>query len=472
MNAHTEIRREAPNNIEAEQALLGAIMVNNDAFWRVADFLEPDHFYESVHGRIYEVAGEMIRAGKSANPITIKTYLPVALTEDLPMAKYLAQLAADAVTIINTADYGQAITDLATRRRIISVCEDAATIAYDAPFDIAPARIIGDVAEQLAVAEVKSGSAFKSEGYGDVLLTAASSLYERREDGRSFDWFLSEVTDVAGMVRRGNLVGLMSDSGGGKTSFALQQCRHMATSGVKTAFFSIEITDHEAALQMAAQAAKIPLERLDEYDITEKEAEAFVIEQGKAKQLPLRIVPFSDCTLSDVRVKCEALKRSFGVEFVIIDHAKMIALPGKPGDIFSERINALYRGLKGLAKSLDICIVILIQRNDQWRNRDNPRPVNGDAYGGGSVKQSLDVWFSLYRPEPLYRELIDVAKSQTLRDKYIKGYENSRGRAWIINHKRRRGQPAKSKSIKFIGEYTAFESDQDDSEPEFEGFGL
>ncbi|KAB2867583.1 MAG: replicative DNA helicase, partial [Bauldia sp.] len=135
--AETPLYREAPNNIEAEQALLGAILVNNDAFYRVSDFLKPNHFYEPLHRRIYEVAAELIRMGKMANPVTIKTFLPATeKVGEITVAHYLARLAAEAVTVINAADYGRAIYDLATRRALITVGEDMVNIAYDAPVDM------------------------------------------------------------------------------------------------------------------------------------------------------------------------------------------------------------------------------------------------------------------------------------------------------------------------------------------------
>src|SRR5438128_703979 len=111
--------RLAPQNIEAEQALLGAILVNNEAFYRVSDFLSPEHFYEPVHREIYEIAGKIIRAGKAATPITVKTYLPDQLTSDMTMQQYLGRLATEATTVLNAADYGQAIYDLAIRRTLI-----------------------------------------------------------------------------------------------------------------------------------------------------------------------------------------------------------------------------------------------------------------------------------------------------------------------------------------------------------------
>lgn len=117
--------------------MLGAILVNNDAYYRVSDFLKPPHFHEGLHRKIYEVASDIIRMGKTANPVTIKTFLPSdQKIGDFTIAQYLARLASEAVSIINAEDYGRAIYDLALRRALITIGEDMVNIAFDAPLDM------------------------------------------------------------------------------------------------------------------------------------------------------------------------------------------------------------------------------------------------------------------------------------------------------------------------------------------------
>src|SRR3954462_4373529 len=142
--------RAAPHNIEAEQALLGAILVNNEAFYRVSDFLEPQHFFEPIHAKIYDLAASLIRAGKVASPITLKTFLPADLDiAGLNASQYLARLAAEATTVINAEDYGRTIFDLATRRSLIIIGEAMVNVAYDAPVDVSPSEQIEDAERQL-----------------------------------------------------------------------------------------------------------------------------------------------------------------------------------------------------------------------------------------------------------------------------------------------------------------------------------
>src|SRR6478672_5440290 len=142
--------RTAPHNIEAEQSLLGAILVNNEALYRVSDFLEPTHFFEPVHQQIYDTARSLIRTGKLASPVTIKTFLPADVDiAGLTVSQYLARLAAEATTVINAEDYGRTIYDLAIRRALVIIGEEMVNVAYDAPVDLPPREQIEEAERQL-----------------------------------------------------------------------------------------------------------------------------------------------------------------------------------------------------------------------------------------------------------------------------------------------------------------------------------
>lgn len=476
MNAHhREFKAPLPDAIEAEQALLGAILNSNDAYWRVAGFLKPNHFADKLHGALYETMGTMIAEGRPVNPITIKPYIPAdQMVGDLTLFAYVIRLGSEAVTISGAYDYGRGIIEMWARHQLIATAQDLDALARNMPVDMTPEKIIGSTAEELTRIAREGNERAASVQYGVILPNAVTKVAQSSGDASSrIPWFLPEITSALGDIRRGNLVGLMSDSGGGKTSFSLQQCRFAASQGFKSAFFSIEITDEEAALQAAAQQAHISLGRIDAYTLNSKESGDLEREMMASANLPFYIVGFGECTMSDIRVKAEAMVKSQGLDLIMIDHAKMISLPN-PKDIFADRVNALYRGLKALAKSLNVAIVILIQRNDDWKRRWQTggiiRPMMGDAYGGSGVKQNLDVWFSLYRPEPLYKELIPQTQREEKRADLIALYERSRGKAQIINHKRRRGEPGRSPEIKFEAEFTLFASLAEDLPPAFEGF--
>jgi replicative DNA helicase len=176
--------RAAPHNLEAEQALLGAMLVNNEAHDRVSGFLEPHHFFDPLHQQIYETAAKLIAAGKQATPITLKTFFESAepIEPGLTVPQYLGRLAANATTIINAREYGQTIHDLAVRRQLIVLGEDIHAVAYDSPVDYPPEKQIEEAESRLySMAEQgKYGSGFQS--FGDALTQAidmASAAYER-----------------------------------------------------------------------------------------------------------------------------------------------------------------------------------------------------------------------------------------------------------------------------------------------------
>src|SRR5450631_2712004 len=141
--------RLAPHNIEAEQALLGAILVNNDAFDRISDFLRAEHFSEELHRRIFDVASQLIRAGKLASPATMRTFLGEHDLGGVTVPQYLARLAAEATAVINAKDYGRLIYDLAVRRTLINIGEDVVNTAYDAPVELSPRDQIEEAERRL-----------------------------------------------------------------------------------------------------------------------------------------------------------------------------------------------------------------------------------------------------------------------------------------------------------------------------------
>ena len=212
--------RLAPHNIEAEQALLGAILVNNEAFYRVSDFLSPEHFYEPVHREIYEIAGKIIRAGKAATPITVKTYLPDQLTAEVTLPQYLARLAAEATTVINSADYGQTIYDLAIRRNLIQIGEGMTTTAYEADVDMTARKQIEEAEKSLFDLAEKGRYDGGFQGFSDALTEAikmAGEAYQRDGSLSGAATGLHDLDRLMGGLQKSDLIILAARPAMGKT---------------------------------------------------------------------------------------------------------------------------------------------------------------------------------------------------------------------------------------------------------------
>jgi replicative DNA helicase len=269
-------QKEAPNNIEAEQALLGAILINNSAMGRVSRFLEGKHFYEAIHRRIYEVAFELIAAGKLANPVTMKTFLPKDTIGELTVPQYLARLASESVTVINARDYGEAIHEMWLARQVAAAGEDLVKAMYDLPPGSRVMEVAAPIRTKLAQLD------------GEALDDARSSRKrigqmhkeEMREAKtnkvvRGVPVCLPEISRVLSepVLSPGNLYGLLSSSGEGKTSLTVQQIYHALAAGNPVQFQSYDQTPQQIVRQMVAQQLEIEVRRQTMGDLSEREFE-------------------------------------------------------------------------------------------------------------------------------------------------------------------------------------------------------
>src|SRR6202012_1658383 len=251
----------APHNKEAEQSLLGPILVNNDAFYRVSDFLEPKHFFEPIHTRISDLAASLVRANKLATPVTLKTFLPGDFDiAGLSLNQYLARLAAEATTIINAEDYGRTVYDLSVRRDLIVIGEDMVNLAYDAPVDSTPQHHIEDAERKLyEIAETgRYDGGFQR--FAQALTTAvdmAARAYQRDGSLSGLATGLTDLDNRMGGLQQSDLIILAGRPGMGKTALAtniaynvakayvpeIRADGHMGTvNGGIVGFFSLEMS--------------------------------------------------------------------------------------------------------------------------------------------------------------------------------------------------------------------------------------
>ncbi|WP_375466350.1 DnaB-like helicase C-terminal domain-containing protein, partial [uncultured Methylobacterium sp.] len=277
--------RVAPHNIDAEQALLGAMLVNNDAYYRVSDFLLPEHFMEDAHQQIFQVATSLIKAGKLATPITLKTYLGDADFGGQTVMQYLARLAADASTVINAGEYGRAIYDLAIRRRLITIGEDLVNGAYEAPVEQAPRDQIEETERRLyELAEAgKYDGGFQK--FSDALTAAvdmAAKAYQREGKLSGIATGLTDLDAKMGGLQASDLIILAGRPAMGKTSLVTNiafniakayQGEKQADGTIKTknggivGFFSLEMSAEQLATRIIAEQSGVPSYKIRRGDI-------------------------------------------------------------------------------------------------------------------------------------------------------------------------------------------------------------
>jgi replicative DNA helicase len=414
-----ETYRTAPQNVEAEQALLGAILVNNEAFYRVSDFLEPQHFYEPVHRIIFEVAGQLIRANKVATPVTIKTFLPADLAiGDINLAQYLARLAAEATTIINAEDYGRSIYDLAIRRALIGIGEDMVNVAYDASVEETPRNQIEESEKRLFDLAETGNYSSGFQGFDTALLTAidmASNAYKRDGHLSGLATGLADLDRLMGGLQSSDLVILAGRPGMGKSALATNVAFNIAkawagelqpdgamktVNGGIVGFFSLEMSAEQLATRIIAEQSGVPSSNIRRGRIDESDFARIVEAAREMNKVPLYLDQTGGLSIAQLAARARRLKRQRGLDLVVVDYIQLLQGSSKRGaDNRVQEVTEITNQLKALAKELNVPILALSQLSRQVENRDDKHPQLSDLRESGSIEQDADVVLFVYREE-------------------------------------------------------------------------
>ena len=466
--------REAPSNIEAEQALLGAILVNNDAFYRVSDFLKPVHLFEPLHRKIFEVAGDIIRMGKTANPVTIKTFLPAdERIGELTMAQYLARLAAEAVTIINAEDYGRAIYDLALRRSLITIGEDMVNVAYDAPLDMPPRNQIEDTERRLfELAETgRYDGGFQS--FNDAVALAidmAGAAYQRDGHLSGISTGIHSLDLKMGGLQSSDLIILAGRPGMGKTSLATNIAYNIAAAyeadpqpdgtikarnGGIVGFYSLEMSAEQLATRIISEQTEVSSSKIRRGDITEPDFEKLVACSQMMQKIPLYIDQTGGISIAQLAARARRLKRQRGLDLLVIDYVQLMTGSKRAGDNRVQEITEITTGLKALAKELNVPIVALSQLSRQVESREDKRPQLSDLRESGSIEQDADVVLFVFREEYYVKNEEPRDELDPKYEEWKQRFDKVKGAADVIVAKQRHG-PTGTVRLSFQAEFTRF----------------
>jgi len=467
----TPVFREAPHNLEAEQALLGAILVNNEALDRVSNFLKPGHFFDPLHGRIFETAAKLIMGGKRATPITLKTYFqadePVA---DLTVPQYLGRLAANATTIINAEDYGRTVYDLAVRRQLIEIGEEMVTTAYDSPIDAPPAAQIEGAEQQLyELAETgKYGAGFEpfSAALTDAIDMAANAY--RRDGGLSgIATSFVDLDQRMGGLQASDLIIIAGRPSMGKTALATNIAYHVAKAyaasqdsdtppdGAVVGFFSLEMSAEQLATRISSEQSQIPSERIRRGRIASDEFDRIVEVSQERQNLPLFIDQTGGITVAQLAARARRLKRQRGLGFIVVDYLQLLSGSSRraqEGRV--QEVSEITTGLKALAKELHVPVLALSQLSRQVEQREDKRPQLADLRESGSIEQDADVVMFVFREE-YYLERNQPRENTEEHRQWQQDMEAVTGKADVIIGKQRHG-PTGTVTLQFTPEFTRF----------------
>lgn len=466
--------RQAPHNLEAEQALLGAVLVNNESLDRVSGFLSPDHFFDPLHGRIFETLATLIHAGKTATPVTVKTFFenaePIDAHTSVP--QYLGRLAANATTIINAAEYGRTIYDLATRRALIIIGEDMVNTAYDSAVDQSPKVQIEDAEGRLySLAEQnKYGQGFES--FHSALATAidmANSAFQRAGHLSGLSTGLQDLDNKLGGLQRSDLVILAGRPSMGKTALATNIAYNVAkhytgvrqadgavvtTNGGIVGFFSLEMSSEQLATRILSEQAEISSEKIRRGMIDESEFRKLSEVASEMSRIPLFIDQSGGLTVAQLASRARKLKRQHGLDLLVVDYLQLLSGSKARSDNRVQEITEITTGLKALAKELAVPVIALSQLSRQVENREDKRPQLSDLRESGSIEQDADVVMFVFREE-YYIERTKPAEGTPEFADWMTKMAHASGKAECIIGKQRHG-PVGTVELSFEGQFTRF----------------
>ena len=462
-----------PHNIEAEQQLLGAILTNNEVYDRVAQTIRPEHFYDPVHARIYQIAEERITANMLASPVTLKAYM--ADDEGLKSlggAAYLARLAGAAISSFAARDYAQMIYEMHVRRQLMHLGADISAKA-------ARMEAKGDPKEQITEAEqalyklAETGSA--STGFQSFLtavtdaVRVANAAYQRDGGLAGISTGLVDLDRKLGGLHPSDLLILAGRPAMGKTSLATNIAFNIARAykrgkrpdgsegainGGVVGFFSLEMSAEQLAARILSEASEVPSDQIRRGEMTEDEFRRFVDAAKALEACPLYIDDTPALPISQLAARARRLKREHGLDAIIVDYLQLVR-PAAAKDSRVNEVSEITQGLKAIAKELDIPVIALSQLSRQVEAREDKRPQLSDLRESGSIEQDADVVMFVFREEYYAEREEPSAEKTEAVAAWQDRMERLHGKAEVIIGKQRHG-PIGTVELSFEGRFTRF----------------
>jgi replicative DNA helicase len=462
-----------PHNLPAEQALLGAILTFNEVFNQTSEFLRAEHFYEPLHGRIFEAAGAIIRRGDLADAITLTGFAKTdERMRELGGEAYLVELALARAQPATARDYARIVHDLALRRALIGIGSE---IEHSASSELdEPAAHLVERAEKHLFDLAENGIGNKHFiSFAQALsttITHAAAAFERDGGLSGIASGLSDLDDMLGGLHPSDLIIVAGRPSMGKTALATniafnvarryresrdETGQRVADDGGIVGFYSLEMSADQLAMRLLAEHSGISSHRIRRGEIEPYEFEQIRDAADEISAIPLHIDETGGITISALSARARRMKRMIGLDLLVVDYLQLVTTGGR-GENRVQEVSEITQGLKALAKELNVPIIALSQLSRQVEQRDDKRPQLSDLRESGSIEQDADVVMFVYR-EAYYvgrRE----PKSKEGTEEYAAWQDEmsrAHGKAEIIIGKQRHG-PIGNVTVAFEEKLTKF----------------
>ncbi|MBU3076645.1 replicative DNA helicase [Sphingomonas quercus] len=477
-----------PANVEAEAALLGALLIDNRVVEDVQVKLKVDHFHEPLHGRIYEAILRLVDKNMVANPVTLKPMFEAdEALKTLGGPAYLAQLTGSGAALIGARDFAQQIYDLALLRALIGVGRQMVENATDTSESVDPKTQIEAAEVALYQVAEQGGESGGTKSFG----IATRLALEMAEKALNSGGHLSGVTTgleglnaKIGGLHHSDLLILAGRPGMGKTSLATNIAFNAArrylrdkedgieekrSVGAAVAFFSLEMSADQLATRILSEQSGISSENLRMGKISQQEFRNLARAAAELEELPLYIDDTPGLTIAALRTRARRLKRQRGIGFIVIDYLQLLSGSGKSSESNRvQEISEISRGLKQLAKELNVPVLALSQLSRAVEQREDKKPQLSDLRESGSIEQDADIVLFVYREdyyvaarEPKRPMPEDDAKVHDAYDEWGRDMQRVSGMAEVIVAKQRHGATGKVK-LRFDSRITKFSDFADD----------
>lgn len=465
-------QRPLPNNIEAEQALIGALLLRNEHYAKVSFEVSADDFYEPLHREAWALMVELIEANKLASPITLKPFMEGIIIGDVPVSAYLARLCAECpVDPTAVIGYAKLIADLSVRRRAFIAMEEAMARILKNRADDTGAKLIDDLEatiEDIRPARAGHTGFVSFDRAASKAVETAARACQRGAVLAGLSTGLHVLDDALGGLAQTDLIIIAGRPAMGKSAIATNIAYAVARDLLARAeagetrpgvvgVISLEMSDDQVASRIIAERSRISGWRLRKGKVSEEEFAAFTAAADELRRLPIETDATPNLSLSQIAVRARNLAKRKGLALLIIDYLQLIEGGGRKAENRTRELAEITAGLKGLAKELNIPVVALAQVGRQVEQRENKRPQLSDLRESGSIEQDADVILLLYRDEYYLKQQEPKPGTEAHND-WTLAMERAHGRAEIIIGKNRHG-PTATVEVGFDGTLTQFKDD-------------